>query len=604
MRNQAPAQSPETMNSQPIVSCQPPFRICCLRFLASVLAGATPVAFAGWQPVGQMNTSRSNHTATLVANGKVLVVGGYNSSTGSLASAEIYDSMTRTWSNVSSMSTVRTGHTATLLADGRVLVVGGNGLFGGSYLASAEAFAPSSQVWMTTAPMKTGRMYHTATKMNNGKVLVTGGWGTDGNLSKSEVYDPVTEQWSDAAPMLSARVHHGAILLGNGKVLVCGGKNTGGISAKAEIYDPVVDQWSVAGDLVNARESHSLTMLPNGKVLAVCGENEQSGLTSAELFDPGGGTFMLTSPLSTLRDSHTSTLLANGRVLVTGGFNNGNPSVAEWYDPATALWTTIDPMSTSRESPTATLLPNGDVLVAGGKLNHTATLSSAELFSYLPVISSHPANVVVYQGKTATFRVSATGDGLGYQWQKDGSDITGETSPELVIPAAQSSNVGSYRVIVSNTGGSVVSGAGTLSVIPDADGDCLSDEEETGVYLTDPAKADTDDDGLDDHAEVIVYKSNPFVKDSDADGFDDSFEVSTGFSPTSPASTPDAQSHIRTAVEFRFNSANGASYRIEDSTDLEHWAVVENGIAGNGGVVTRFYSTENCPKRYFRVRRN
>jgi len=46
------------------------------------------------------------------------------------------------------------------------------------------------------------------------------------------------------------------------------------------------------------------------------------------------------------------------------------------------------------------------------------------------------------------------------------------------------------------------------------------------------------------------------------------------------------------------------SYRIEASTDLENWSTVETGIIGQSAVVTRFYSTENQPKRYFRLRRN
>jgi hypothetical protein len=55
--------------------------------------------------------------------------------------------------------------------------------------------------------------------------------------------------------------------------------------------------------------------------------------------------------------------------------------------------------------------------------------------------------------------------------------------------------------------------------------------------------------------------------------------------------------------EFGFNAAEGASYRIEGSTDLENWGTVETGIIGSGGVVIRFYSTESQPKRYFRARR-
>jgi hypothetical protein len=80
--------------------------------------------------------------------------------------------------------------------------------------------------------------------------------------------------------------------------------------------------------------------------------------------------------------------------------------------------------------------------------------------------------------------------------------------------------------------------------------------------------------------------------------------VNTGFDPALATSTPDAISSIRTAVEFRFNAANGVSYRIEGSTDLNEWTTVEPEIAGTGGVITRFYSIENIPQRYFRARRN
>jgi hypothetical protein len=94
------------------------------------------------------------------------------------------------------------------------------------------------------------------------------------------------------------------------------------------------------------------------------------------------------------------------------------------------------------------------------------------------------------------------------------------------------------------------------------------------------------------------------VADTDGDGFDDKFEVDTGFNPAFGASTPDTLSSIRTAVEFRFNAANGATYRVESSTDLENWTIVEDDIAGNCGVIVRFYSTEGKAMRGFRARRN
>ena len=147
---------------------------------------------------------------------------------------------------------------------------------------------------------------------------------------------------------------------------------------------------------------------------------------------------------------------------------------------------------------------------------------------------------------------------------------------------------------------------------PDTDGDGIRDRFETGtgIYVsaddtgTSPTNPDSDGDGLGDGAEVNTYQSNPTVADTDGDGFGDGFEVSTGFSPTSAASTPDALSSIRTAAEYRFNAALGVSYRIEASTDLATWTMIETPVIGTGGVITRFYSVDGQAKRFFRSRRN
>ena len=146
----------------------------------------------------------------------------------------------------------------------------------------------------------------------------------------------------------------------------------------------------------------------------------------------------------------------------------------------------------------------------------------------------------------------------------------------------------------------------------DNDGDGVPDRYETGTGIfvsdedtgTSPTNRDSDGDGLSDGEEVNTHHSNPNVVDTDADGFDDGFEVSTGFSPTSGSSTPDAFSAIRTAIEYRFSGARGVSYRIEASTDFVNWSIIEANIAGEGGPITRFYSTESQPRRYFRSRRN
>ncbi len=139
-------------------------------------AGITTVSIQAapntWSDTGSLGTARHKHTATLLPDGKVLVVGGVGSS-GYLASAELYDPATGVWSATGSLTTARYNHTATLLPDGKVLVVGGYGSSG--YLTSAELYDPATGTWSTTGSLATARDKHTATLLPDGKVLVVGG---------------------------------------------------------------------------------------------------------------------------------------------------------------------------------------------------------------------------------------------------------------------------------------------------------------------------------------------------------------------------------------------------------------------------------------------
>lgn len=158
--------------------------------------------------------------------------------------------------------------------------------------------------------------------------------------------------------------------------------------------------------------------------------------------------------------------------------------------------------------------------------------------------------------------------------------------------------------------------ANTKANNPDTDADGLKDgvETKTGTWVsasktgTDPLNPDTDGDGLQDgvesntgsFADATNTGTNPLMADTDADGFNDGVEVQEGVNPTSAASTPESAMSTRTAIEFRFNAANGARYRIEGSSDLTTWTTIEDNINGAGARVTRFYSTENTPVRFYR----
>ncbi|MBC7880943.1 MAG: hypothetical protein H7Y37_06365 [Anaerolineae bacterium] len=222
-----------------------------------------------WTVTNSMSAKRYLHTATLLPNGKVLIAGGGvvgTSSITALSSADLYDPQTNTWSNTGSMKGARTNHTATLLSNGKVLVAGG---IDGISLSTAELYNPQTASWTTTGSMNMERYSYTATLLSNGKVLVAGEGGSNGS---AELFDPQTDTWSMTGFMNKARSSHTATLLANGKVLIAGGISSSGYLSSAELYDLQSGTWSITDSLNTPRSWHTATLLPDGKVLVTGGQ--------------------------------------------------------------------------------------------------------------------------------------------------------------------------------------------------------------------------------------------------------------------------------------------------------------------------------------------
>jgi WD40 repeat protein len=198
-----------------------------------------------WSITGSLNQGRLAHTATLLQSGKVLVVGGtdsiYDAFTvdeeynGGLVSAELYDPTSGSWTVVGNLNTGRLLHSATLLLDGSVLVAGGGSSPDGLLINmpnTSELYSPATGTWSYTGTLS-ARVYHTATLLRNGQVLVAGGGVYQAILNTAEVYDPATGNWHDTASLQLPRYLHTATLLYNGKVLVVGGRG----DRSAELYD-------------------------------------------------------------------------------------------------------------------------------------------------------------------------------------------------------------------------------------------------------------------------------------------------------------------------------------------------------------------------------
>jgi hypothetical protein len=356
----------------------------------SLSPSATPTAgYADiFSPTGSMITARDGHTATLLQDGRVLVAGGVGNCKGTtcdaLASAELFDPTTGKFSPTGSMTTGRASQTATLLQDGRVLVVGGEHYASSTLnaLASAEIYDPKTGKFSPAGSMKTARFAHTETLLPDGHVLITGGFDASFTaLSSAELFDPASGTFSKTGSMTTGRDGHTATLLGNGLVLIAGGAAV----ASAELYDPFNGAFTTTGSMHVVRADPTATLLSDGRVLLVGGQNNCTStgcdsIDSAEVYVPTTESFTLTGSMSVPRWGHVASLLSDGRVLVAAGASGQTYyTSAEVWDPSSGTFSPTSPLSQGGARPTATRLRDGTVLVAGG-WNGTE-IGTADLYS-------------------------------------------------------------------------------------------------------------------------------------------------------------------------------------------------------------------------------
>lgn len=310
--------------------------------LVVCMVASAPAQQPGWNQTGSLGTARSLHTATPLANGKVLVVGGINIISPcctTTASAELYDPATGQWSATGNPSTPRANHIAVRLANGKVLIASGNGNPFSAILAGAEIYDPDTGIWSPAGNLNVARQSPGATLLADGRVLVTGGLVVVGTTAvftnTAEVYNPATNTWTPMGLMNSGRVLHTVTWLSNGKVLAAGGSAAGFnpiLQRTAEIYDPATNAWTLTGEMTTPRITHSTTLLMNGKVLVTGGSNDSGGniIANAELYDPASGQWIAINNMASPRVIHTLTLLPNGKVIAAAGSaaNTGAPTLS------------------------------------------------------------------------------------------------------------------------------------------------------------------------------------------------------------------------------------------------------------------------------------
>lgn len=347
------------------------------RFAAGLLVAAGSLAAtpaivdqAGVVAVPPMRANRAAHTATALADGTVLVAGGFVGK-GSAVGAELFDAALRRFRPLPPMQVTRHSHTATRLRDGRVLLVGGYGE-GGVTLGSAEVFDPRRGRFAPAGALLEPRADHVAVLLDDGRVLIAGGLGAGWTFLKTaEVFDPATGRFAPTGAMQVAREGHAGLRLPDGHVLIVGGhagrRADMVVHASAETFDPRTGRFTRVGDLGTRRHKHDVLLLRDGRVLVTGGADERDAdgvYDSTEFFDVQRRTFSAGPRLALPRYKHegTSLLLRDGRALIGGG-----AAQPEVFDPEAGRFAVVSGLADMPGSFAAVApLPDGGALVTGG----------------------------------------------------------------------------------------------------------------------------------------------------------------------------------------------------------------------------------------------
>ena len=272
---------------------------------------------------------RAVHRATTLADGRVLFTGGCSTAgCGGVADAavtSVFDPASGRIELGPQLRQPRLSHTATLLHDGRVLVVGGYPGEGAPPTASIELFDPDGGTVSTAPPLRFARADHTASLLPDGRVLVVGGRGADGAASRTvEIIDPTTGRVTNGPELPTPRTAQVASTLEDRVLLVGGTTMTDAAVATSLLLDQSAMRWTSGPSMLRARVKHAAVALADGGVLVLGGAADAESrecFSDTEILANGAPRFRRGPDLPEGRYKLTDAVatLPDGRIVVAGG---------------------------------------------------------------------------------------------------------------------------------------------------------------------------------------------------------------------------------------------------------------------------------------------
>jgi len=345
----------------------------------------------------ELTEPRAGHTATVLADGRVVLAGGFRvTDTGqveTLSSIEILDPWERTLTYLpdpGAGAAKRAFHTASLMLDGRVVLVGGEAqALGGTAtpLSTAAVFDPETERILQFDLAK-ARSRHAAAIDIAGRILLVGGVSADGTIIKEpEGVEPAARR-SFPVPTVVPRMGASLAPFQEGqRIAVIGGSNGDAVfrdvlsfSFNGSTFAP----GNITVLLRQGRRDAVTTPFGDGQRLLVLGgystaaapDDTARPVPASELLDLNGEAPTISQGPSIVgRGELCAVTLPGGRVLTAGGRRQGSEGglassgVVELITPTEGLTGGVlgmTPVQPARYLHTCTPLPDGSVLVSGG----------------------------------------------------------------------------------------------------------------------------------------------------------------------------------------------------------------------------------------------